>query len=92
MANLVARMVRDALDAFVRRDAAEATRVTQADDEVDALYRQIFRELLSFHLLLIARNMERIADHATNIAEDVIYYFEGKDVRPLGQRQAEAGR
>lgn len=104
MAKLVARMVRDALDAFVRRDAAEATRVTQADDEVDALYRQLFRELLSFmvedpttttralHLLLIARNMERIADHATNIAEDVIYYVEGRDVRHPGQRQAEAGR
>jgi phosphate transport system protein len=97
-------MVRDALDAFVRRDAAEAARVTQADDEVDALYRQLFRELLSFmvedpttttralHLLLIARNMERIADHATNIAEDVIYYVEGRDVRHPGQRQAEAGR
>jgi phosphate transport system protein len=104
MAKLVARMVRDSLDAFVRRDSAQATRVTQADDEVDALYRQLFRELLTFmmedpkttaralHLLLIARNMERIADHATNVAEDVIYYVEGKDVRHPGQRKAEAGR
>jgi len=104
MAKLVARMVRDALDAFVRRDAAQAARVTQSDDEVDALYRQLFRELLTFmmedpktttralHLLLIARNMERIADHATNIAEDVIYYVEGRDVRHPGQRKAEAAQ
>jgi phosphate transport system protein len=103
MAKLVARMVRDALDAFVRRDADEAARVTRADDEVDSFYRQLFRELLGFmvedpttttralHLLLIARNLERIADHATNIAEDVIYYVEGRDVRHPGQRKAETG-
>ncbi len=92
-------MVREGLDAFVRRDAAQATAVTQADDEVDGLYRQLFRELLTFmiedpqtvtralHLLLIARNLERIADHATNIAEDVVYYVEGRDVRHPTQRQ-----
>ena len=67
--------------------------VCQRDDEVDGLYKQLFRELLTFmiedpktvtralHLLLIARNLERIADHATNIAEDVIYYVEGRDIR-----------
>ncbi len=93
MAKLVATMTRESLDAFVKKDAAQATRVTEADDEVDALYRQLFRELLTFmledpktttralHLLLIARNLERIADHATNISEDVIYYVEGRDVR-----------
>lgn len=102
MAKLVAQMVRDALDAFVRKDSPQAARVTESDDEVDALYRQLFRELLTFmmedpktttralHLLLIARNMERIADHATNIAEDVIYYVEGRDVRHPGQRAGTA--
>ncbi len=86
-------MVRDSLNAFVRRDARLASIVVASDDEVDTLYRQIFRELLTamiedpttvtraLHLLLIARNFERIADHATNVAEDVIYFVEGKDVR-----------
>ena len=104
MAKLVASMTRDSLDAFVKKDAAQATRVTEEDDEVDALYRQLFRELLTFmledpktttralHLLLIARNLERIADHATNIAEDVIYYVEGRDVRhPAHQGGARPG-
>lgn len=99
MSSLTAGMVRNALDALVRRDAAKAAQVTEADDEVDELYRQVFGELLGFmtedpkttrravHLLLVARNLERIADHATNIAEDVIYYVEGRDVRHPGQRQ-----
>jgi phosphate transport system protein len=101
LAKLVTGMVREALDAFVRKDSSQAARVTESDDEVDALYRQLFRELLSYmtedpktttralHLLLIARNMERIADHATNIAEDVIYYVEGRDVRHPGQRSGQ---
>jgi len=104
MSKLVSTMVREALDAFVRRDATEATRVTESDDEVDALYRQLFRELLTFmmedpktttralHLLLVARNLERVADHATNIAEDVIYYVEGRDVRHPGQRESAPSR
>ena len=90
---MVQTMVRESLDAFVRRDAALATKVCKADDEVDDLYKQLFRELLELmtsepktvtravHLLLIARNLERIADHATNIAEDVVYYVEGRDIR-----------
>ena len=102
MSKLVAGMTRNALDALVHRDAKQAVEVTKADDEVDALYRQLFRELLTFmieepktvaralHLLLIARNLERIADHATNIAEDVIYYVEGRDVRHPGQRKAQS--
>jgi phosphate transport system protein len=65
---------------------------------VDGLYKQIFRELLTYmiedpktvsralHLLLVSRNLERIADHATNIAEDVIYYVEGRDIRHSGQQ------
>jgi phosphate transport system protein len=93
---LVQDMVRRSLDAFVRRDARLATGVCESDDEVDGLYKQLFRELLTYmiedpktvsralHLLLISRNMERIADHATNIAEDVIYYVEGRDIRHSG--------
>jgi phosphate transport system protein len=93
LSQLVQTMVRKSLDAFVNRDAALASEVCRSDDAVDGLYKQIFRELLTFmiedpktvsralHLLLISRNMERIADHATNIAEDVIYYVEGRDIR-----------
>jgi phosphate transport system protein len=93
LSNLVQKMVRESLDAFVGRDAPLAAAVCARDDEVDGLYQQIFRELLTYmiedprtvsralHLLLIARNLERIADHATNISEDVIYYVEGRDVR-----------
>jgi len=93
MSSMAQQMVREALDAFVNRDADLARRVLSSDDEIDGLYKQIFRELLTFmiedpksvsralHLLLIARNLERIADHATNISEDVIYYVEGRDVR-----------
>jgi phosphate transport system protein len=93
LSRLVRDMVRRSLDAFVRRDVAMAEAVCRDDDEVDGRYKQLFRELLTYmmedprtvtrclHLLLIARNLERIADHATNIAEDVIYYLEGRDVR-----------
>lgn len=93
LSRLVRDMVRRSLDSFVRRDAAEAWAVCQADDQVDDRYKQLFRELLTYmiedpktvsrclHLLLICRNLERIADHATNVAEDVIYYVEGRDVR-----------
>ena len=98
LSQLVQTMVRDSLDAFVRRDADLARTVCDRDDEVDAGYQEIFRQLLelmmgdprtvspALHLLLLARNLERIADHATNIGEDVIYYVEGRDVRhPLAK-------
>jgi phosphate transport system protein len=101
MSEQVQRMVRHSLDAFVRKDARMARQVLRDDDEIDGLYRQLFRELLTFmiedpqtvsrslHLLLVARNLERVADHATNIAEDVIYYVEGRDVRhSMAQREA----
>jgi phosphate transport system protein len=90
-------MVRSSLDAFVSRDSAAALQVCKRDDEVDGLYRQLFRELLTYmmedpkyvsralHLLLIARNLERIADHATNVAEDVIFFVEGRDIRHSGK-------
>ncbi|MBM3568183.1 MAG: phosphate signaling complex protein PhoU [Alphaproteobacteria bacterium] len=96
MGQLVARMLRDVLDAFVARDAARARDVWRRDEEVDALYNSVFRELLTYmmedarsitpctHLLFIAKNLERIGDHATNMAETVIYLIEGQ--MPGGER------
>ena len=93
MAECAQRMVKESLDAFVARDTALARRVCAADGEVDALKEQIFRELLTFmmadpgtipraiRLILISRFIERVADHATNIAEMVIYMVESKMVR-----------
>ena len=93
LSELVQNMVRQSLDAFVQRDAELATEVCKGDDTVDGLYKQIFRELLTYmiedprtvsralHLLLVSRNLERIADHATNIAEDVLFLMKGIDVR-----------
>jgi len=93
MAERAQAMVKDSLDAFVSRDTDLARRVCGADAEVDALKEQIFRELLTFmmadpraipraiRLVLISRFLERVADHATNIAEMVIYLVEGKMVR-----------
>ena len=93
MAERAQTMVKDSLDAFVSRDTELARRVCGADAEVDALKEQIFRELLTFmmadpraipraiRLILISRFLERVADHATNIAEMVIYLVEGKMVR-----------
>ena len=93
MAESAERMTRDSLDAFVRRDVALAREVLAQDDEVDGLKDTIFRVLLTYMmadpgtieralaLILISRNIERIADHATNIAEDVIFLVEAKDVR-----------
>jgi len=93
MAAIAEKMVRDALDAFVKGDAELARDVLRRDDEVDGLKDQLFRELLTYMmadpgtiqralaLVLISRHLERIADHATNIAEDVIFIAEAKDVR-----------
>jgi phosphate transport system protein len=93
MAERAQAMVKDSLDAFVGRDTELARRVRAADAEVDALKEQIFRELLTFmmedartipraiRLILVSRFLERVADHATNIAEMVIYMVEGKMVR-----------
>jgi phosphate transport system protein len=93
MATIAQTMLRDALDAFVRRDTALAQQVLSADDELDALKTQIFRELLTYmlqdpttiepalDLILISRHLERIGDHATNVAEDVIFMVSARDVR-----------
>jgi len=95
MANRAMQMVREALDAFVRYDAALARKVCADDDFVDDLTHQLFRELLSFmlenpatitraiRLTFIGKYIERIADHATNISELVIYMVEGKIVRHM---------
>ena len=93
MAELAQTMVKESLDAFVARDTALARRVCGEDAAVDALNHQIFRELLTFmmedpktipraiRLILIARFLERVADHATNIAEMVIFMVDSKMVR-----------
>jgi phosphate transport system protein len=93
MAERAQRMVKESLDAFVARDTALARQVCAEDAEVDALKEQIFRELLTFmmedartipraiRLILISRFLERLADHATNIAEMVIYLVDAKMVR-----------
>jgi phosphate transport system protein len=93
MAEKAQRMVKESLDAFVARDTELARKVCGEDAEVDALKEQIFRELLTFmmedartipraiRLILISRFLERLADHATNIAEMVIYLVDAKMVR-----------
>lgn len=97
--DLVREMLDKSLEAFIGEDGDLALRVCLADDKVDAHYRQLFRKLVTFmiedpkrvtralHLLLIARNLERVADHATNIAEEVIYHVEGRDIRHLGEAE-----
>jgi phosphate transport system protein len=99
MAQIAEKMIRDALDSFVQRDAELARDVLRRDDEVDELKDQVFRELLTYMmadpgtiqralaLILISRNLERIGDHATNIAEDVIFIMEAKDVRHHREEQ-----
>jgi phosphate transport system protein len=93
MAERAQHMVKESLDAFVARDTELARQVCGEDDAVDALKEQVFRELLTFmmedpktipraiRLILISRFLERVADHATNIAEMVIYMVESKMVR-----------
>jgi phosphate transport system protein len=93
MATIAQTMLRDALDAFVRRDTELAQQVLNEDDRLDSLKTQIFRELLTYmlqdpatiepalDLILISRHLERIGDHATNVAEDVIFIVSARDVR-----------
>jgi len=93
MANIALEMLRDALDCMLHGDEAKAIAVCKRDLEVDNLNRQLYRELTSFmvekpetisraiELMFISKSIERIADHATNIAEETIYLTKGKDVR-----------
>ena len=98
MARIAAEMVHDALDAFAARDAKKAAAVTERDAAVDDFYNSIFRSLLTHmmenphnitpatHLLFVARNLERIGDHATNVAEMVYFAATGQHLadRPKG--------
>jgi phosphate transport system protein len=104
MSELAEEQVRQALNAVVRRDVELAQKVLSSDDKIDHYRDQIFRELLTymmgdssvvfpaFELILVAKNLERIGDHATNIAEDVIYIVQGQDVRhPAVDRRSRSG-
>ena len=93
MAALSQKMIRNSLHAFVHHDVVLAKEVCETDDQVDHLNKQIFRELLTYmmespqsitravDLILVSRNLERIADHATNISEEVIFIEEGKNIK-----------
>jgi phosphate transport system protein len=93
MGDIAQAMLRDALDAYVKRDSELATKVLNEDDRLDSLKAQVFRDLLthmlqnqgtvepSLDLILVSRHLERIGDHATNIAEDVIFMVSALDVR-----------
>jgi phosphate transport system protein len=93
MGDVAQAMLRDALDAFVKRDTRLAHQVLNEDDRLDSLKTQVFRDLLTYmlkdqstvepslDLILVSRHLERIGDHATNIAEDVIFMVSALDVR-----------
>jgi phosphate transport system protein len=93
MVDVATQMLHDAIDAFVRQDTEAARRIVQMDDRVDADHRAVIADLLgrmhsdpssidrALELILVSKNIERIADHATNIAEDVIYLVEGEIIR-----------
>ena len=102
---MVQRMLQDVLDAYTKRDVERAIEVWQRDEEVDRLYNSLFRELLTYmmedpgnitqctHLMFIAKNLERIGDHTTNLAESVYFLIKGVrlgEVRPKGDETAAA--
>jgi phosphate transport system protein len=101
MSRLALLLVKDVIDAYVERDADKALAVWNRDEELDEMYSSLFREFLTYmmedprnigaytHLLFMAKNIERIGDHATNIAEDLYYLVHGTpldQVRPKGDR------
>lgn len=97
MSTVARAMVKESLDSFVRGDTEHAKKILLMDDEVDQLKNKVFRDMMAhmktnskdveacLDIILIARNLERLGDHATNIAEDVIFAFTGKDVRHGGK-------
>ncbi|HUS34101.1 MAG TPA: phosphate signaling complex protein PhoU [Verrucomicrobiae bacterium] len=97
MRDLAMQMLNEALDAFVNHNPTKARAVVPQDKEVDAINRQLHRELVSYmiekpntitrclNLMVISKSIERIADHATNIAEEVVYLYEGRDIRHTGK-------
>ena len=100
MARLAREMLADALEAFVRGDAGAGRDVCRRDDKVDALHRSVFRILLThmmedphtigvgMELILVSRNLERVADLATNIGEDVVFLVEGKSIKHHAEERA----
>ncbi len=102
MARLAREMLSDALEAFIRGDAAAAREVCRRDDRVDALHRSVFRILLThmmedahsisagMELFLVSRNLERVADLATNIGEDVVFLVEGKSIKHHAEDRGES--
>jgi phosphate transport system protein len=103
MAGLALQLVKDVIDAYVERDADKALDVWNRDEELDEMYSSLFREFLTYmmedprnigvytHLLFMAKNIERIGDHATNIAEDLYYLIYGRpldQVRPKGDKSS----
>ena len=101
LGRMAARQVRDVLDAYVQRDGEAALRVRASDAELDTLYTGLFRELLTYmmedaraitpctHLLFMAKNLERIGDHATNIAENVWFLVHGDAPLPPREKRDE---
>ena len=95
MADIALGMLRDALDCFLQHDNEKAIAVIRRDQEVDDLHKQIYRELSRYmaenpdtisralELMFISKSIERIADHATNIAEEMVYLAKGEDIRHL---------
>jgi phosphate transport system protein len=104
MAAMSTEMLRNAITAFVNREPEKARAVVPCDQSVDDLNRQLHRELSSFmverpttisrclHLMVISKAIERIADHATNIAEEVVYLYEAKDIRHAKHEAENPGR
>jgi phosphate transport system protein len=102
LGRMAARQVRDVLDAYVQRDGDAALRVRANDAELDTLYTGLFRELLTYmmedaraitpctHLLFMAKNLERIGDHATNIAENVWFLIHGEELMPPRDKRDES--
>ncbi|HUR96116.1 MAG TPA: phosphate signaling complex protein PhoU [Gemmatimonadales bacterium] len=102
MARLARDMLSDALEAFIRGDAAAGREVCLRDDKVDALHRSVFRILLThmmedphmigagMELFLVSRNLERVADLATNIGEDVVFLVEGKSIKHHAEDRGES--
>jgi phosphate transport system protein len=102
MAALALEMLKDALDAFVNRDSAAARAIIPRDKEVDAINKQIHAALAQrmvedtstigrcLHLMVVSKSLERIADHATNVAEDVVFLAEAQDIRHTGMKSQAA--
>jgi phosphate transport system protein len=102
MARLAREMLSDALEAFIRGDAAAGREICRRDDKVDALHKSVFRILLTFmmedphmisagmELFLVSRNLERVADLATNIGEDVVFLVEGKSIKHHAEDRGES--